>query len=439
MLRRGCTGGARRDRVSRGWGVVGALSISETVSWGILYYAFAVLLVPMQAEVGLSTAQLTGAFSLALVVSAASGILVGRYLDRHPPRALMTAGSIGGVLLVVAWSRIDSVAALYVVWAGIGVVMATVLYEPAFTVLAKRFRDPGERRRAMTTLTLVGALASFIFLPLTQALIDSYGWRDAVLVLAAMLAAITVPLHLFCLQGAPRREASARRADSRSTFPAEKSTSAGGALRSASFWLLSSAFFLATLTTVAMMVHSILILLERGNDFAFAAFAVGLGGVSQIPGRLLFGTIAARSPRWIATATPFALIGLGIATVAALQGRAAIVIGLVLLGAGNGMTTLARATAIADLYGAGAYGTIAGVAGAMTKLARAAGPLAAALLAAVAGYTALLWTLVATAALATALAARAEVRAARAASEGATAPAPSPQRRREPRWLALGS
>ena len=44
------------------------------------------------------------------------------------------------------------------------------------------------------------------------------------------------------------------------------------------------------------------------------------------------------------------------------------------LGMGNGMATLARATAIADLYGAAAYGTIAGVAGAMTTGARAAGP-----------------------------------------------------------------
>ena len=60
---------------------------------------------------------------------------------------------------------------------------------------------------------------------------------------------------------------------------------------------------------------------------------------------------------------------------------------------GNGMATLARATAIADLYGSGAYGTIAGVAGGMTTAARAAGPFAAALYATAVGYTTLLWTL----------------------------------------------
>ena len=40
--------------------------------------------------------------------------------------------------------------------------------------------------------------------------------------------------------------------------------------------------------------------------------------------------------------------------------------GLVLLGMGNGMATLARATVIADRYGAAAYGTIASVAASAT-------------------------------------------------------------------------
>ena len=72
---------------TRAWGIVGALSVTETVSWGILYYAFAVFLLPMQHELGFSAAQLTGAFSLALLVSAVAGIAVGRHLDRRGPRA----------------------------------------------------------------------------------------------------------------------------------------------------------------------------------------------------------------------------------------------------------------------------------------------------------------------------------------------------------------
>ena len=67
-------------------------------------------------------------------------------------------------------------------------------------------------------------------------------------------------------------------------------------LRSAPFWLLSTAFFLASLAAFAMIVQAIPFLLDRGHGTSFAAFAVGLMGASQIPGRLVFALAAARLP-----------------------------------------------------------------------------------------------------------------------------------------------
>jgi MFS family permease len=392
--------GATASLRSPAWAIVGALSVTETVSWGILYYAFAAFLAPMRADLGLSTAQLTGAFSLGLLVAGLAGIPVGRHLDRHSPRPLMTAGSIAGVVLVVAWSQVQSAAAFYALWVAIGIVMATVLYEPAFTVLAKHFPAADQRRRAMTAMTLVAALASFIFLPLAQALIDAHGWRDALLILAAILAVVTVPLHALVVR-AP--------ADEHPRAPAAPSVPAGAALRSRPFWLLSIAFFVASVAGLAMMVHAIPFLVERGHSPAFAAFAVGLVGVSQIPGRLLFAPLAAVLPRPAATAALFVLIAAGIGVLVMVHATWAVIAGLVLLGMGNGMSTLARATAIADLFGAGAYGTIASVAAFATTAARAVGPVAAALYAAAFGYPALLWTLVAITALAAWLAYRADL------------------------------
>jgi hypothetical protein len=85
-----------------------------------------------------------------------------------------------------------------------------------------------------------------------------------------------------------------------------------------------------------------------------------------------------------------------------------VLIGLVLLGMGNGMATLARATAIADLYGGASYGTINSIAAVGTTGARAAGPVTAAIYAAAFGYGALLWTLVGISVIAGFLAYRAE-------------------------------
>lgn len=384
--------------MSRGWRIVAALSVTETVSWGILYYAFAVFLIPMHRELGFSTAELAGAFSTALLVSGAAGILVGRWLDRRSPRLLMTVGSIAGFVLVIAWSQVDNIAGLYAVWIGLGLVMAAVLYEPAFVVVAKWFPEPATRRRAMTSMTLVAALASFIFLPISHALIEAYGWRDALLILAAVLGAVGVPLHAVVLREAPAAPSVAPALDVR----------ASRAMRSGTFWTLSVAFVLASIATIAMTIHAIPFLIERGHGAGFAAFAVGLIGISQIPGRVLFGPITGRLAPGAATASVFALIAVGIVLVVAVDSTAGALAGLVVLGMGNGMATLARATSLADRFGTIEYGTIAGVAASMTTAARAIGPVAAAALASVSSYTTLLWLLAGIAVTAAMLAQRSD-------------------------------
>jgi MFS family permease len=189
---------------------------------------------------------------------------------------------------------------------------------------------------------------------------------------------------------------------------AEPSVAARDALRSLPFWLLSTAFFLGTFTGIAMTIHAIPFLLERGYSAGLAAFAVGLVGVSQIPGRVVFVLIGGRLLRELTVSAVFVLIVAGIGVIVGVDATASVLAGLVLLGMGNGMATLARATAIADLYGGASYGTINSIAAAGTTGARAAGPVAAAVYVAALSYGALLWTLAGSAAAAALLAYRAE-------------------------------
>ena len=90
---------------------------------------------------------------------ASAGIGVGRYLDRHGPRALMTAGSVAGR---AAGARVVAGRgprrAITRSGSAIGLVMATVLYEPAFTRAGEVVPGAGERRRALTALTLVAGI-----------------------------------------------------------------------------------------------------------------------------------------------------------------------------------------------------------------------------------------------------------------------------------------
>src|SRR2546428_3598420 len=181
-----------------GWVIVAALSVTETVTWGIIYYGFPVFLRPMEQDLGASRVAVTAAFSVGLGTSALASISVGRWLDRRGPRALMTAGSCLATLLTLAWARVESLLALYVVWFLLGLAMAATLYEPAFAVVVSWFargRDP-----PLLTVTLVAGLASTIFMPIEAELLERLGWRSALTVLAIVLGVITIPIHALLLR-----------------------------------------------------------------------------------------------------------------------------------------------------------------------------------------------------------------------------------------------
>ncbi len=389
-----------------GWVVASALAITETVSWGILYYAFSVFLVPMQAELGWSAGSLTGAYSLALLVSGLAALPVGRWLDRHGSRALMTAGSVGGTLLLLAWAAVDSLTAFYLIWAALGLVLAATLYEPAFAVVATWFER--ERGRALLLVTFMAGFASTIFLPLAAWLVEKFGWREALVALAALLAITTIPLHALILRrrpedlgllpdGAPGPDPSR---------PADAGAVVAGlplreALRGAAFWWLSGAFSLGTLSSVAVGVHLIPYLVERGYGTGFAAAATGLIGATQVAARVVVTLLGNRWSQAAVTAAVFWLQAGALVVLLWWQAPAGVLLAVVLLGTGRGAVTLMRAGLVADLYGRAHYGAIGGALAFFVTGARAAAPVGAGLAYGWAGgYDPVFWGLAGASALA---------------------------------------
>jgi len=386
-----------------GWPLVVTLAVTETVSWGILYYAFTVFLTPMQAEFGWSRGAMTGAFSLALLLSGFAGVLAGRWLDRHGPRALMTGGSVAATLLVLLWANVQSIAALYLVWAGIGVTLAAVLYEPAFFVVATWFRR--RRGRALTVLTFIAGFASVIFIPLSGLLVETQGWRAALVVLAVILSAVTIPLHALVLRRRPadlgllpdgeRPDQGARQAAAGGPAAAERSISSREALHGATFWLLTAAFFLNALGVGAVFVHLVPYLTDHGYSAAYAAVAVGLVGVMALPGRLVLTPLGDRVPRsWVAAGI-FALQCVALLVLLLWHGEGGIWAFVVLFGAGFGAVTPARAALAAEYYGPANYGAISGLIAFFLTGARALAPVGAGLIYdAAGGYEIVFWSLV---------------------------------------------
>jgi len=335
----------------------------------------------MEAELSASRVAVTGALSLGLGVSALSAVPVGRWLDRHGPRGLMTAGSALAALLVLAWSRAHSVAALYAVWAGMGVAMACTLYEPAFAAIVQWFT--AGRDRALLTLTLVAGLASTIFMPVEAWLLAQLGWRRSLEVLAVLLAVTTVPIHALALR-APDRARGRDRARA-SDADAEAGVTLGAAVRQVLFWVLAVAFLLGNFATAALTVHLIPYLGRLGYSAAVAAAVVGWMGAMQLLGRVLFVPFASRLGSRAMTGAVFLMQAAGVLQFAWLAWLPHLGPAMLLVGAANGMLTLARATLVSDLFGRRHYGSISGAMAMAGNGARALGPVGASLLLAALG------------------------------------------------------
>lgn len=346
--------------------LVASLAATTTIGYGVLFYSYGVLLLPMERDLGWRRSVLSGAVSAGLLVAAVLTVPVGRWLDRHEPRTLLVGGGIAGAALTALWASVTSPVALYAVWIGLGACMATLFYEPAFTILTKRLAG-ADRHRAVTSVTLVAGLASTIFSPLTALLEDALGWRGAVLVLAALLAT-TVPLFSWSLRPSDADLVPHGHAD---TVPRD-------ALRSLRFWCLTAAYTLTAITSYAMAVHLVPYLVEEGWRPGHAAIALGCVGLLQVLGRTTFARLATR---WAAGPLGTWVLGvkaIGIAAVVVSPTLAGVAVFLAVYGAANGLQTLTRATVVADLYGVAHYGSISAVVSAVSAVAGSLSPFAVA-------------------------------------------------------------
>jgi len=350
------------------------LALTQVLSWGVLYYSFGIFILPMKKELGWALADITGALSVAWLTSAASSMLVGRWIDRHGARKVMMIGAAIAPLLVVAWSQVHSLGSFYFVWSAIGLVMSATFYEPAFAALVQ-----ADRSDSVGTVALFAALAGFIFAPLSSRLIDLFGWRSSLLVLGTMLT-IAVPLHRATLPPCRERQGPRRPSTVVDRGAVKKMVPAHLALVIAGVGLASAA-------SVGLGVHVVPLLVAAGHDDAFAAWILGAMSLSLIPGRVLF--IMARQV-WSTTAVlTGALIlsagAMGLLNIAD-EPLAAISFGIV-FGMANSIKTPALALVLAEWGDKSTYGAVSGAAGTFIRVAQGASPaLLALLIARPAGY-----------------------------------------------------
>ena len=391
------------------------LSLAQLITWGSGFYGFALFMGPMEAALGMDRAQSSLAFSLALLGEGVMAFAVGRWIDQGHARRVMTLGSLAVALCFVAHRWVDSLAGFYAVWSCMGLAWAATLYTPAFTVLTQRYGSA--YRRAIITMTFLGGLASTVFIPLTAALVEHWGWRDALWVLAALNALVCAPLHAWWLRPSGHVHAEEPKTDgqhqrqhnSNSSSPSpspspspshshshSRSHSPAGAgllvdhtthqdrhghrawsahLKQPPFWWLSVFAVLMMATTAALPPHLVSLLREAGMSETWAIAMPASIGVLQVLGRLTLYATEHRLPVHAGNLWLPALIPLGFAVL--LWGYGQVwwsMLFVLLFGVGNGLLTIVRATAMTEYVSRLHTGSLNGLLGFPTAMARAFAP-----------------------------------------------------------------
>ncbi|MDQ3497912.1 MAG: MFS transporter [Actinomycetota bacterium] len=369
------------------WVVLFVLAAITNVGYGTIFYSFSILLGEDAAAVEFSRTLLSSALGLGVVVSGALAPIVGTLCDISGSRRVFFAGAVLGSAGLAAFSRATEGWQVLVAWALlVGPAMACTFYEPAYVTIDQWFagRSTGT---AIGVLTLVGGLSATIFIPLTQSLVENTGWRDAMLILAAVLLAVVGALALVFLKDRPREEARQEDLDLKGTYGA---LATGLRHTNRAFWLVSASYFLGFVAVFAVLFHQVAYLQELGIPAGTAALAAGLVGLAGLPGRLFFPMLGDRVRPSFLIAVIFLMVAISVLFLPGAEERWQLYLYVGLFGLSFGAVLPMRAIIMGHHFGGPLYGRLMGLQFALLGLATAGGPFAAGVLRDASGSYALL-------------------------------------------------
>jgi MFS family permease len=351
-----------------------ALGIAQILGWGTSFYFPAVLAPPIVADTGWALAWVVSGTSIGLLVAGLIAPKVGSIIDRHGGRPVLAVSSLLYAAGLSCIGLAPNLPVYLLGWVVLGGGMGTGLYDAVFAALGKLYGK--DARAPITNLTLFGGFASTVCWPLSAFLAESFGWRSACLIYAALHLVVSLPLQMSVMP--PLRQSPPAPAIDAG---AEERARATGAATGSDWPIM---LLIASILTVAggigsiMIVHMMVFLQERGASFAFAVTLGTLFGPAQVGARVverMFGLNY--HPIWTMVAScVLMLVGL----IMLLGGSPLLWLTILIYGGGYGIMWIARGTLPLALFGPGRYATLMGRLAFPGLIAQALAPSAGALL-----------------------------------------------------------
>jgi len=358
-------------RIFPGWWMVAAAVLAQAFSIGGTTYSFGLFLKPVAEDFGVSRSTVALGNSGLAVAMAFTGPFLGRALDRRSIRAILALGALAMALGYAALAASRELALL-------GLCLALVVGPGAAALgpvsASKLVANWFVRRRGFALgLSAIGtSVGGFVFPPLLSLAIDRWGWRGALLAMAAAVAAIALPCMALVVVGRPEERGLAPDGDPSPAAPATPASAlAAHAAPALGRRLLLDPNFAAITLSIGSLFAILGGLISNLHAWATdaqlsheaASLLISTLSGCAVFGKLSFGAIADRWSKrglvWIATG----MLELFLAVLLVRPATAWLVAACAVAGVALGGFLPLWGSLIGDCWGRDAFGRVMGLMG----------------------------------------------------------------------------
>lgn len=322
---------------------------------------FAVFLLPVQQDLGATRSQMTGVYSVYMLIHGLAAPLAGILFDRLGARWLYGLGLLAlgsGYYLAGSVTEVWQYYACIGVLGGLGV--AAMGMVPASGLLSRWF--VGRLGLVMGMAYAALGAGVLVILPLTQLLLENHPWREVYHMLGGAILMLLVPVMALPLRRMTAGSDAWRKARAASAGETLRWT-LRTALRTSAFWGLFLVFFFTALAAYSILPQAVAYLVENGFDAVTAATAFGFTGMLSVFGMVSVGWLSDRfgRRRTVTVSYLFSLTGITCIILVAVWPSLWLVYGFVLFfGLSQGARGPVVSTMTALLFPGGGIGGIYG-------------------------------------------------------------------------------
>ncbi len=364
-----------------GYFIVGLSLIVLMMMWGT-YYSFGVFFKPLLTEFGWTRATVSGATSLAMLMSGIIAIIAGSLTDRLGPRLVL---AVCALLLGIGYLLMSKVTAVWQLYLFYGIIIGTGMggaFVPLASTVARWFID---KRGAMTGIIAAGiGIGAMLAPPAATRLISVFGWRISYMIIGCVILVVVI-LAAQLMKRDPSMIGQTALGEDKKVEKKEMADKSmievndltlREAFYTGRFWALAAMFFCCGFCVITIMVHIVPHALELGfSPIEAANILATIGGLS-IFGKTLLGLAGDNIGSKNILIISFIL--LAVAMLWLLTAKEAIwmlFLFSALFGFAYGGIATSHSPLVADLFGLGSHGLLLGVAGFGVPLGGAVGPL----------------------------------------------------------------